>query len=143
MSPVSAKSRQMVVKRAKSYCEYCQTFGLIVISMTVDHIIPTSAGGTDDLDNLSFACERCNNAKSDHQTGIDPETENIEVLYNPRHHTWGEHFQWNEDGTHVVGLTSIGRATINRLKMNVVERVSARKLWVAAGWHPPKVEDNP
>lgn len=29
-------------------------------SATVEHIIPRSKGGTDDMDNLAMACERCN-----------------------------------------------------------------------------------
>lgn len=29
----------------------------------VDHIIPQSCGGTDDIENLALACEFCNRAK--------------------------------------------------------------------------------
>jgi 5-methylcytosine-specific restriction endonuclease McrA len=31
---------------------------------TIDHQIPTSRGGTDDLDNLVLACARCNARKN-------------------------------------------------------------------------------
>ena len=31
----------------------------------VDHIVPVSKGGTNDLDNLVTACEQCNLGKSD------------------------------------------------------------------------------
>jgi 5-methylcytosine-specific restriction protein A len=35
--------------------------------LTVDHIIPKSAGGTDDLSNLAVLCRGCNARKKDHQ----------------------------------------------------------------------------
>lgn len=35
------------------------------IYMTVDHVVPKCKGGTNDLDNLVAACERCNNCKGD------------------------------------------------------------------------------
>jgi len=35
------------------------------IMLTVDHIIPKSKGGTDDLDNKQCLCFRCNNKKGD------------------------------------------------------------------------------
>lgn len=34
-------------------------------AQTCDHLIPTSKGGTDDLDNLRIACVACNRAKGD------------------------------------------------------------------------------
>ena|ERR1051325_6588326 len=37
------------------------------IYMTVDHVIPKCRGGTNDLDNLVAACERCNNMKGESQ----------------------------------------------------------------------------
>jgi hypothetical protein len=44
---------------------------------------------------------------------------------------------WNPDGTKVEGLTTIGRATIVRLRMNNQVIVVARRRWVISGWHPP------
>lgn len=32
---------------------------------TLDHVIPTAAGGTDDVDNLVLSCTRCNRRKMD------------------------------------------------------------------------------
>lgn len=32
---------------------------------TVDHVIPVSKGGADDLDNLVLSCKRCNSRKRD------------------------------------------------------------------------------
>lgn len=41
----------------------------------VDHVIPRSKGGTDDLDNLVLACSECNNRKA----GRTPEEAGMEL----------------------------------------------------------------
>jgi hypothetical protein len=46
------------------------------------------------------------------------------------------------DGIYLIGRTSIGRATCNRLDLNDEKRSEgfiqeARKQWVASGLHPP------
>lgn len=33
---------------------------------TIDHVIPVSKGGTDDLENLVIACRKCNSKKNNH-----------------------------------------------------------------------------
>lgn len=138
MPRIPKKIRWQVIERAKARCEYCQTQQAIVGYMEIDHIVPVSAGGSNDIDNLSLACHVCNHSKLDAETSIDAETGEEVSLFNPRHQKWSEHFYWNEDKTMIVGLTAIGRATIIRLKMNNAEIVKARSIWVAAGWHPPK-----
>jgi hypothetical protein len=40
-------------------------------------------------------------------------------------------------GAQIMGLTACGRATVEALGMNNPRIVRARRLWVAAGWHPP------
>ena len=42
-----------------------------------------------------------------------------------------------ENGTQIIGLTAIGRATVVALRLNNEEIVGARWLWAQAGWHPP------
>jgi len=37
--------------------------GMPVGPITVEHLVPTSAGGTDALNNLALACARCNHEK--------------------------------------------------------------------------------
>jgi 5-methylcytosine-specific restriction endonuclease McrA len=48
----------------------------------MEHLLPQSLGGTDDVDNLALACSRCNSRRYNFMTGIDPETE-MEVI--PKH----------------------------------------------------------
>ena len=41
---------------------------------------------------------------------------------------------------YIIGLTVIGRTTIETLKMNNEFIVPARRHWVEAGWHPPQIQ---
>lgn len=138
MPRVSEALRQQVTVRAQGLCEYCQTAQIIVVTMEVDHIIPEAASGETKLENLCLTCRGCNSFKQDYQTGIDPNS-GIEInLYNPRTQNWNEHFLWSEDSLFIIGQTPVGRATVDRLRMNREGVIAARRLWVQAGWHPPQ-----
>ncbi len=63
-SPLSDKLRFDVFKRDKFVCQYCGACGPNV-ELEVDHKIPVSRGGTDDIDNLKTACFNCNRGKGD------------------------------------------------------------------------------
>ena len=54
-------SRQ-IFERDGYTCKYC---GLVGGILEVDHIIPFSKGGTDDLNNLTTSCRMCNRQKKD------------------------------------------------------------------------------
>ena len=138
MTYVSDTLREQVTRRARGLCEYCQTAQLIVVSMEVDHVVPRVAGGQTRVDNLCLTCRGCNSFKQDFQTGLDGDSQEEVALFNPRTQSWGDHFRWDEAGTHIIGLTPTGRATISRLRMNRDAVVAARRLWVQAGWHPPE-----
>jgi hypothetical protein len=71
---------------------------------------------------------------------LDPETQQIAPLFNPRQHRWLEHFVWANGGTHVQGLTAIGRATVVALRLNNDYAVRARAIWIEFSWHPPTDE---
>jgi 5-methylcytosine-specific restriction protein A len=45
-------------------CQPCQRKGRIRPATEVDHIMPKSRGGTDDLGNLAAICSDCHNAKT-------------------------------------------------------------------------------
>lgn len=106
----------------------------------MDHIEPESLGGVSKEYNLAAACAICNNRKSNVQTVVDPLTNEVVPLFNPRTQIWREHFKWSEDGTRLIGLTSIGRATVEKLQINREITVRERKRWVEVGWHPPKLD---
>jgi predicted molibdopterin-dependent oxidoreductase YjgC len=136
--PIQAELRQQVIQRANGLCEYCQTARIIVVWMVVDHIVPVSRGGATHLNNLALSCVPCNSHKYDFVSGRDPETDAVDVpLFNPRTQSWDDHFQWDTSGTSLLGQTPVGRATVHRLQINDELVVAARRLWVAAGWHPP------
>lgn len=105
---------------------------------TVDHVIPLSKGGVDSPDNLALACFHCNRRKSNHLVGIDPES-GIEVpLFNPRCNHWSDHFIWSVDGLLIIGLTAIGRATVDTLALNRERVVNIRAADWEVGRHPPQ-----
>jgi 5-methylcytosine-specific restriction endonuclease McrA len=58
---IREETRQIVRERANYQCEYSHSpERLSANRFTVDHIIPKSLGGTDDINNLALACRRCN-----------------------------------------------------------------------------------
>ena len=56
--------------------------------------------------------------------GIDPLTDVVTRLFNPRSDDWREHFAF--DGPRIVGRTPIGRVTVRVLNMNDQERLELR-----------------
>jgi len=139
----NAAMRRVVRERAQYLCEYCHSAEeASAAQFAIDHILPRSLGGLDNLENLALACQRCNGYRYNFTTGIDPDTQAIVPLFNPRTQHWAEHFMWTADGVSIVGTSSIGRATCYRLDVNDARHndaaiVAARRLWVKGGWHPP------
>ncbi len=125
--------RQRVRQRAGNRCEYCRLrqehdpFH----PFHVEHIIARQHGGPDDLQNLALACHQCNLHKGTNLTGLDPDTNVVTRLFDPRRAPWEEHFTW--DGPFISGRTATGRTTVWLLEMNSQERVELRRLLVALG----------
>jgi HNH endonuclease len=135
---ISSSIRQQVISNAQYRCEYCKTSSKLTgMPLTMEHILPQSLGGSDALDNLAAACYRCNEFKGAKISAIDPQTNELSRLFNPRLDLWHEHFVWIDRGTHVAGISTIGRATIMALRLNNEDIVEARNLWMDFGWHPP------
>ena len=105
--------------------------------LVIDHVVPRALGGTDDPSNLCAACYRCNEYRGAKTDDIDPLTNSLVPLFDPRTDNWRDHFEWANGGTHIVGLTAIGRATVRALRLNNDYVVEARALWMARQWHPP------
>jgi hypothetical protein len=104
----------------------------------LDHILPRSAGGATEFENLCLSCPFCNQFKRKRWRATDPETGRPVRLFNPRRDRWSEHFQWSQDGIQIIGLTARGRATVAALQMNNPIALTARRFWVASGIHPPE-----
>lgn len=68
-NPISPDLRDAVIERGAGRCHYCNRRGEGTETgpgakpWNVDHKVPVSRGGTDDMDNLVLACARCNNEK--------------------------------------------------------------------------------
>jgi HNH endonuclease len=119
-------------------CAYCRSAeALTVISFEFENIIPRSAGGATIFENLCLACPSCNRYKAFRQTGFDLVTQQDVNLFHPHLQSWTEHFDWNDNATEIMGLTSVGRVTIAVLKMNRPQLVRIRKMWVKMKEHPP------
>lgn len=117
--------RELVVSRAENRCEYCRLSQLAQeAAFHVDHIIPQSAGGPTDLDNLALSCVTCSLRKAARLTVRDALTGTDVPVFNPRRNVWSNHFRW--DGVLIVGVTAIGRATADTLQMNRPQILSIR-----------------
>lgn len=128
---ISAALRRRVRHRFSDRCAYCQTpEALTVATFELEHIVPRSAGGMTVLANLCLACPNCNRYKAHHQTAVDPVTAQPVPLFHPCRQEWQEHFAWSPDGSEIIGLTPVGRATVTALKMNRPPLVRLRQLWI-------------
>ena len=103
----------------------------------MEHIIPKSKGGTDDLENLAFSCYGCNGHKYNKTKSTDIVTGMQVQLFHPRKDEWNDNFVWNDDATKILGMTPKGRATVDTLKLNRDNLLNLRKLLYNAGEHPP------
>jgi hypothetical protein len=117
--------RQQVWSRAENRCEYCLLpQSAVIATFHIDHTRAIQHGGSDDLGNLALACDRCNLFKGTNLTSIDPDNGQVVALFNPRLHKWSDHFK--QYGYEIIGISSIGRASVRLLKMNAANRVDLR-----------------
>lgn len=125
MTYIPALLRRQVIERAQNHCEYCLIPAEVAFfPHEVDHVIAEKHGGTTTIDNLAFACWRCNRHKGSDLTSFDPQTQILSPLFNPRTQVWTEHFAY--EGKRIVGMTPEGRTTISLLRLNSEERFRER-----------------
>ena len=137
---ISLTLRTEVRERAKDLCEYCMANSRYSeCPFDCDHAIAEVSGGATSAANLALCCHGCNLYKNRHADGKDPETGQMEPLFNPRTDVWLEHFAWSDDYTVIIGITPSGRATVNRLKMNRPGLQRQRAVLRKEGVHPPKM----
>ena len=118
-SYISAKIRKLVSDRAQNCCEYCLIpESLTLVPNQVDHVITEKHGGKTTEENLALSCSLCNQAKSSDIASMETETGDVIRLYHPRKDQWRENFQIEESNGVIYPLTTIGRVTIQLLKIN-------------------------
>lgn len=134
---VTAETRRLVIARAGARCEYCRMHdSLQGATFHVEHIVPRSTGGTDDVTNLAWACPSCNLHKSDRVSVGWSGSSDIVALFNPRLNEWAEHFDW--DDYSLIGKTVCGKATIEALCLNTQRRQKIRQAEQLFGLFPPE-----
>lgn len=132
---IKKTEREFVRERANRRCEYCQRPDRIIgMLFQIDHIKPQALEGSDELENLAYACVDCNSHKSYRETCQDPLTKESVAIFNPRTQTWKAHFEWSTDKTVLLGLSPEGRATVDCLELNTEILQEARKIWQVLGW---------
>jgi hypothetical protein len=135
MNDLTPAIRQTVVHRAAGRCEYCKLSQAgQAASFHVDHVIPRVAGGPTTENNLALACVSCSLRKAAKQKAIDSDSGQEVPMFNPRKHSWAEHFRWEKEI--MVGLTPVGRATISALQLNRPLIVAIRMEEAIRGRHP-------
>lgn len=135
MSPVDADVRRKVIERAGRCCEYCRMSEEDrIIPFQVDHIVAIKHSGNDDINNLCFACYKCNAYKGSNIASIDYETGNPVFLYHPRKQNWDDHFRLN--GAVIEPLTAEGRVTVFLLRFNLSERIKRRQALIKLNRYP-------
>lgn len=101
----------------------------------VEHIVPRSAGGSDELENLAWACPSCNLKKSNRSMATDPSTKQAVTLFNARADAWDIHLAWS--GCAIVGRTAVGRALVAAFDLNHNRRLRIREAEEHFGFFPP------
>lgn len=135
---IPAVLRRTVIERARGFCEYCRSDSEFSDTpFDVEHIVSISQGGKTESANLALSCHGCNLYKSSKTSGFDVVAERESRLFNPREDVWSEHFGWTENYAVIVGLTSVGRATIEVLKLNRKGLINRRKALYNSGEPPP------
>lgn len=126
--------RPAVARRAHYHCEYCRyPEAASSTPLEVDHIVPEAKGGTTTLDNLALSCRSCNLHKYVKTEAVDPLTGETVPLFNPRTQQWLEHFTLDRHTGAILGVTPVGRATIEALVLNSHPAVAARRLLIRLG----------
>lgn len=107
------------VRRAFDYrCGYCGVDESATgAELTVDHYQPRSAGGTDDLENLVYACHTCNQYKGDYWPSPEEEAAGHFVLH-PQRHDVSLHLRENEATGELEPLTLTGAFHVRLLRLN-------------------------
>ena len=126
---VSAEARAAVRAAFDGRCGYCgvsETF--VGGALEIDHVHPLAAGGSDEIENLVYACTACNRFKGDYAPASDA-PEALRLLH-PQHDDMGVHITETTHGR-LLRLTARGWFHIQRLHLNRAQLVDMRLLYRA------------
>jgi HNH endonuclease len=127
----------LVAARANHRCEYCQAPELVFnFPFEVEHIIPLSRQGTNDEMNLALACRSCNLRKGTRTSGAMLDSSTEVHFFHPRENRWSEHFQIDTNSGKIIGISAVGKVTVEFLEMNSSSQVTARQLWIRLDLFP-------
>jgi hypothetical protein len=125
MNSIPEQVRQLVMRRAHGWCEYCLLYqDDTLYAHEVGYIIPKRHRGLAVPENLCCACLDCNRYKGSDFASFDPDTDRVALLFHPRRDKWRDHFQLSD--TLILPLSDIGRVTIHVLRLNDPMRIRAR-----------------
>ncbi len=134
MARIPASLRQAVTETARGRCAYCHSpQSLMGVPFEIDHVVPRSAGGRTTVDNLCLSCPTCNRHKANRLSATDPVSRRSIRIFHPNHDQWPDHFVWSDDGSQIIGLTPMGRATVEALCFNRPTMCALRLYWIATG----------
>jgi ATP adenylyltransferase len=79
--------KRIILLEQHPFCSLCGAKPGADIELDIDHILPASKGGSDDLENLQVLCHRCNRAKGNYLLKSSKDihhhhlTENVECVF--------------------------------------------------------------
>lgn len=117
---------EAVRQHYRKSCGYCGvTETTAGGELTLDHYRPRAAGGSDELDNLIYACIKCNQYKSDFWPD-DVDLDRGRQLLHPGSDDLSVHLVEDEATGHLQGLTPTGVFHITVLRLNRPQLVAHR-----------------
>lgn len=105
------------------YCGVSETF--VGGELEIDHFHPLSAGGSDEVENLVYACTACNRFKGDYAPASDS-PDSLRLL-RPMSDDIDAHITETSHGR-LVGITPRGWLHIQRLHLNRPQLIAMRHM---------------
>ncbi|MFS8067844.1 MAG: HNH endonuclease [Byssovorax sp.] len=116
-------ARERARERFSSRCGYCGVHeDGVGATLTIDHHRPRSHGGTEESENIVYACPRCNEHKGAYWHDADPP--HIRLL-DPGRDDLTLHLRGSADGR-LAGVTPEGAFFIEKLRLNRAPLIAHR-----------------
>jgi hypothetical protein len=137
LSAIPMAMRRRVSERDRGRCQYCHLAQVgQAAGFHIDHVKPKSQGGATEESNLVLQCPHCSLHKSDKLTAIDPVSDETVRLFHPLQQALNDHVALDASGA-CVGITPVGRATVEALQMNDPFPRIARAIQIGLGLLTP------